>query len=430
MSLEGQAKRVRIYVNQGDLVGHTASYIAIIEFLRKEDAAGATVFRASEGFGSSGQLHTDRVVDLVGWSPVVVEWIDSAERVERLLERIEQMVVRGFITVDDTRVALYAPRRVRRVSDRLHAEDVMTRKPAFVAADASMREVVDAMRGQVYRAVPVVEDGVPIGIITNSDLVNRGGLALRLELLSGLSKPEQDVELSRIAENPKKARDIMSQSLVTVHLSTPLTEVADLMVHRRLKRLPVVGERDELVGMISRLDLLRTVSTGFQGDEPEPRLIGLNSDVPLARIMRRDVASVYPDTPAAEVMQAVIATRLNRVLVIDRERRVLGLVTDSELLERVTPSVRPSAIHSLMQRLPFVHPQPEQQQLEQHAQAKTARDLMSTVVTVVGEDEPVRTTIAAMLASKQKLVAITDKDRRLVGVIDRADILRGLIERV
>jgi CBS domain-containing protein len=126
----------------------------------------------------------------------------------------------------------------------------------------------------------------------------------------------------------------------------------------------------------------------------------------------------------------VIATRLNRVLVVDRERRVLGLITDFELLERVTPSVRPSAIHALMNRLPFVHPTPEQQQLEQHAQAATARDLMSTVVTVVGEHEPLRKTIAAMLESKQKLVAVIGEDERLVGVIDRADVLRGLIERV
>jgi CBS domain-containing protein len=430
MSLEGQAKRVRIYLNHGDMVGHTAAHIAIVEFLRKQDAAGATVFRASEGFGSQGEIHTDRLVDLAGKLPVVVEWVDSPERVERLLAPIKQMVVHGLITIEDTHVVLSSPRPVRQVSDRLRAADVMSHQIASVPPDASLNDVVERMRRHGLRAAPVVDNGVPIGIITNSDLVIRGGLSMRLELLSGLSKPELEVEISRLAGSGTKARDIMSRPPITVHRSASLSDVADLMVRRRLKRLPVLGDHDELVGMISRLDLLRSVAAGFAGDESEPRQIGLNGELPVSRVMRSDVPSVYPDTPVAEVMQAVVATRLNRVLVLDRERRVLGLVTDSELLERVTPSLRPSAIHSLMHRLPFVHTKPEQQQLTQHAHAATARDLMSTQVTVVGESAPLKQAIVPMLRDKQKIIAVVDAEGRLVGVIDRADILRGLVERV
>jgi CBS domain-containing protein len=430
MSLEGRAKRVRIYLNQGDMVGHTAAHVAIVEFLRKQDAAGATVFRASEGFGSRGEIYTDRLVDLAGKLPVVLEWVDSAERVERLLEAIKRMVVHGLITVDDTHVALSSPRPVRPLSDRLRAADVMSHQIASVPPDASLNDVVQRMRRHGLRAAPVVDNGVPIGIITNSDLVIRGGLSMRLELLSGLSKPELDVEISRLASSSTKARDIMSRPPITVHSSAPLSDVADLMVRRRLKRLPVLGDREELVGMISRLDLLRSVAAGFAEDESEPRPIGLNGELPASHVMRSDVPSVYPDTPVAEVMQAVVATRLNRVLVLDRDRRVLGLVTDSELLERVTPSIRPSAIHSLMHRLPFVHTKPEQQQLEQHAHAATARDLMSTQVTIVGENAPLKQAIAPMLRDKQKIIAVVDAEGRLVGVIDRADILRGLVERV
>lgn len=427
MSLEGKAKRVRFYVHQGDLIGHTQAWVAIVNFLRKEDAAGATVFRGCEGFGGSGQIHTERWIDLVGPLPFVVEWIDSAERVDALLGQLKTMLVRGFITVEDTYVAMYEPRRVREVSRRLRAEDVMSREVASVTADASLREVVECMHERGYRAVPVVENGTLIGIIANSDLVVRGDLSVRLDLLPALRKSELELELERLGTTPLKAKDIMSPAPTIVHASTSLPDVAMLMIERRLKRLPVLDARERLVGMISRLDLLRTVARAFAGDETQPRDVGLNSDLPVSRVMRRDAPSVYPDTPVSEVMQAVVSTRLNRALVVDRDRRVLGLITDSELLERVTPAIRPSIVHSLMMRLPFVQPRPDQQRLEQHARATIASDLMSTDVTVVKETEPLRTAIVPMLQGKQKLVAIVDANQHLVGVLDRADILRGLL---
>ena len=66
----GKAKRVCIYVNEGDLYGHQPVHVAIVAFLRKEGAAGATVFRAIEGFGGAGILHTARLVDVTWRLPI------------------------------------------------------------------------------------------------------------------------------------------------------------------------------------------------------------------------------------------------------------------------------------------------------------------------------------------------------------------------
>lgn len=430
MSLSGKAKRVRVYINEGDLVGHQASYIAIVEFLRKENASGATVLRAVEGFGSTGVVHTNRLVDVQWRLPLVVEWIDSAERVDRLLGHIKEKVGHGLITVEDTEVVLYEPHPVRRVSSHVMAGEVMSRDVASVTRDTPVRTVVELMLGKNYRAVPVVEDGHPIGIITNSDLVLRGGLGIRLELLPSLETPELHSELERLAKDMKVAGEIMTPSPVTVHSSMPLTQVADVMAHRHLKRLPVVDDLARLVGVISRLDLLRTVAEGFQGEEPEERReIGMNGRMPISRVMRREVPTVYPDTPVGEVLPAVFSTRLNRAVVVDRERHVIGIVTDAELLDRVTPSLRRSFIHSLMHRLPFGHHKPDELAAEEHAKAHTARDLMLGDVPVASENTPVREAIAPMLHGKEKLIAIVDEEKHLVGIVDRADILRGLVER-
>jgi CBS domain-containing protein len=403
-----------------------------VEFLRQENASGATVVRAVEGFGSDGQLHTSRLVDVIQRLPLVIEWVDGAERVARLLPRLKEMVVRGLITVDDTEVVLCSPQPVRRLSQRVAVADVMSREVASVAPGTPVRAVVELMLGKLYRAVPVVEGGVPVGMVTNSDLVRRGGLAVRLELLPSLDGPELHAELERLprgADGKRTAGDVMSAPPVTVPAGAPLARAADVMAHRRLKRLPVVDEQGALVGMVSRLDLLRTVAEGFVAPGDEARELGLAGDLPLGRVMRAEVPTVHRDTPLAEVMQAVVATRLNRALVVDADRRVVGLVTDAELLDRVTPSLRPRALRSLMHRLPFAHPAPDERAAEHHAAARRAEDLMVTGVPTARADTPLRAALGPMLAGREKLIAVVDADDRLVGVVDRADILHGLVAR-
>jgi CBS domain-containing protein len=424
--LVGKAKRVRIYVNEGDRHGQQPIHAALLTLLRKEGAAGATVLRAIEGFGAKGEIRSFRLVDRTQRLPIVIEWIEKAEQVERLLPRIKEMIKRGLITVEDTEVALYCAYPVRDVSASLRASDVMSHDVVSVAPDASIREVVKLMLDKTYRAIPVVESGIPVGIITNSDLLRRGGLTMRVELLRVLDDPELHAEFERLAQGAKNAADVMTSGPVTVLASIPLTQVAEIMSYRRLKRLPVVDEHGALVGMVSRLDVLRTAARTFEQPESEPREIGLAADALVARAMRTDVPTVFPDTHLSEVVQAVTSTRLNRCLVVDRDRRVLGKITDAEVLDRVTPALRPSALRSLVHRLPFVHPKPEELQAEQHAKARTAADLMVETA-VVAENAPLREAIAAMLGGKHKIVAVVDAEKRLVGVLDRADLLHGLV---
>jgi CBS domain-containing protein len=427
VDLVGKARRVRIYVNEGDKVGWKPAHLAILEFLRRENAQGATVLRGVEGFGATGQIHVSHLVDVAGDLPIVVEWIDRPDVVERLMPRLKELVPRGLITVDETEIVLYEPHPVRDLPAALTAGDVMSRQVASVSKDTPLRDVVELMLGKIYRAVPVVDEGVPVGIITNSDLVHKGGLGIRVDLLAVLDKPELHATLERLASGAKMAADVMTPGPVTVDPRTPLPRVAEIMTHRRLKRLPVVDEHGALVGMVSRVDLLRTASGTFERKEPVAREMGLQGNVPLSRVMRRDVPTVHPDTVLPEVFQAVISTRLNRALVVDADRRVLGIVTDAEMLERLTPSLRSGALRSLMHRLPFVHPTPQDRTAEQHARARRASDLMDPDVAMASEDTLLSVATATMLRGDHKVLAVTDASGRLVGMVDRADLLHGLV---
>jgi CBS domain-containing protein len=426
IDLVGKAKRVRIYVTEDERVGRAPASLAILEFLRRENAQGATVIRASSGFGSTGQIHTPHLVDVAQHLPVIIEWIDRPEVVERLLPRVKEQLPHGLITVDDTEIVHCDPHPVRDVPSAMTARDVMSRDVKTVTKTTPVRELVEAMMGQQYRAVPVVEDGLPVGIVTNGDLVSKGGLGVRVDLLRSLDKPAVHSVLERLsqASKSKVAADVMTPSPVTVPASAPLPEVAALMTRRRLKRLPVVDGGGRLVGIVSRVDVLKTAAGSLAGMPAAPREIGLAGDTPLSKVMRRDIPLVHPETPLPEVFQAVVATRLNRALVVDRTQRVVGIVTDAELLERVTPALRESALRSLMRRLPFTHDQDEA--MHRHARARTAADLMSSDVVTAREDTLLSEAIALMLNGTHKVLAVTDAGGRLVGLVDRADLLHGL----
>lgn len=424
MDLVGKAKRVRIYVNEGDLVGHEPAHIAILSLLRKADAAGATVSRGTEGFGSSGVIHTVNLADVIEKLPIVIEWIDSPERVERLLPRVKEMVTRGLVTIDETEVILYKPRGVRDVSAALTAADVMARDIVTAAPDTPVREIVEKMVGRIYRAVPVVEGGKPIGIITNSDLTTRGNLGMRLTLLNAMDAGGKRAELDRLGNGGKTARDVMTPGPVTVPETMSLPDLAKLMNARHLKRLPVVDGSGNIHGMVSRLDLLRTVVQAFPAHEPASTPVGgLTTSAPVSTIMRPDVPTVRVDTPVPEVFQAVVSTRLHRAVVIDADRRVLGVISDAELLQRVTPALHPSAIRSLMHKLPFGHGSID----EHHASARQAGDLMTDRLAMFSPETPIRDVIATVVTGSHKLVVVVDRAQRLLGVVDRADLLRGMV---
>ena len=384
------------------------------------------MIRATAGVGTSGHLNLDVMPDLGPHLPVIVEWIDSPDRVERLFPQLKQMLGRGLITADDTEILLYKPHGVRSLSETVTVAEVMSRDVVSISPDTPLRKVVDLVEGKVYRAVPVVQDGRPVGMITNLDLVERGGLLVRVELLGSLSEAERKSALTKLGN--KTARDVMTPHPVTVVEGATITAVAEVMAHKRLKRLPVVDATGKLVGIVSRLDLLRTVAEAFQTKPEEPRPAGLRGDLPLSRVMRKDVPVVHPDTPINEVLQAVVSTRLNRALVVDAERRVVGIVTDEEVLDRVTPAMRTGALKSLMHRLPFSHVAKAELEAEHHARAKKAADLMLTEVAIAREDQLLRDAVAPMMKAPHKLVAVVDKEGRLVGALDRADILRGLIQ--
>ncbi len=115
-------------------------------------------------------------------------------------------------------------------------------------------------------------------------------------------------------------------------------------------------------------------------------------------------------------------------MVVDERRRVLGVITDAVLIERLTPQARPGVLSVLMHRIPFVPGSREAEEALRHTTGTRAHDLMVRDVVIGREDEPVRDVLARMLQRGKKIVPIVNERDELVGMIDRADLLRVLVE--
>lgn len=108
---EGERMLMRIHIGESDKWRGRPLYEAIVELLRREGFSGATVLRGVAGFGSASRLHTDKILRLSQDLPIVIEVVESEERVERLIPQLDQMVGGGLITLEKVRVILYrAPR--------------------------------------------------------------------------------------------------------------------------------------------------------------------------------------------------------------------------------------------------------------------------------------------------------------------------------
>ena len=107
MKLEVDAKRVTVFLNSTDQWHGRPLYQAIVERVRKEGLAGATVVRGIEGFGADSRLHTSRILRLSEDLPVVIEIVDTAENIDRVVPLLDEIVQEGMLTVERVHVISY-----------------------------------------------------------------------------------------------------------------------------------------------------------------------------------------------------------------------------------------------------------------------------------------------------------------------------------
>jgi nucleotide-binding universal stress UspA family protein/CBS-domain-containing membrane protein len=328
-----------------------------------------------------------------------------------------------------TRVASAAPCSillVRPPQAALHAEDIMVRAVSSVMIDASLSEVVELLLRRNIKALPVLDARRHVvGIITGGDLLERGNVELRLSVKQEMDSDALGERLRALARSPKSARDVMTRHVQAVELGADLATVIRLMAARNVKRLPVVNTANELVGIISRADVLRAIAA-----LPEPAEC-LANELPavgrtVADAATTEVPVVPPETPAESVLTRLLESPLRRVVVAADDGTVLGLITDRDFLGRSSPDTRPWILRMLLGRGSKKEAGPAAHDPLGGRGPTTAADLMVPSPVTVRPEDSLTHAIRLMMQHQVKRLVVVDVVGRFRGLVDRREVLRLL----
>lgn len=423
MEIIGLAQKVTIHIGESDKWGRKPLYAAILELLKKEDCAGATVTRGLAGFGAHSRIHTATLTDLSADLPLVIEWVDNPARIERVMPRLREMVLEGLITVQSVEVISYSHRRLRELPTAAPVHDVMTREVRTVKADTPLAEAVELLLGKVYRALPVVDKaGRVVGILTEGDLLAKSKL-LAASVQRELTEAELAGELQRLRQAGQTVSAVMTPNPITVTSQTTLTEAVRLMVEHDIKRLPVVDEQGRLSGMVSRINVLRALAQPPVAELPRPNPPP-GQHVRVGEIMLTNVPAVLVDAPLSDVVGRLVNSAQRRVVVIDANRRVVGIITDGDLIKRATTTERAGLLQSLVSRLPL------SQADSLHLSQRTAAEVMTGQVITVSPDTSLPEALRLLLTHQIKRLPVVDSQGRLVGLVGRGGILQALSQNL
>jgi hypothetical protein len=107
MKLSENGQLLRVFIGESDYWHETPLYRAIVQKASELGLAGATVLRGPMGFGANSRVHTTKLLELSTDLPIVIEIVDSAEKIKTLLPFLDEVVAEGLITLEEVRVLRY-----------------------------------------------------------------------------------------------------------------------------------------------------------------------------------------------------------------------------------------------------------------------------------------------------------------------------------
>ncbi|GEM86905.1 DUF190 domain-containing protein [Meiothermus granaticius] len=107
MKLEGEAKLVRVFIGEFDQWQGRPLFEAIVMEAKKAGLAGATVFKGFMGFGGHSLIHTAKILQLSEDLPILVEIVDTEEKIQAFLPTLDAMIQEGLVTLEKVEVIRY-----------------------------------------------------------------------------------------------------------------------------------------------------------------------------------------------------------------------------------------------------------------------------------------------------------------------------------
>jgi CBS domain-containing protein len=386
-------------------------------------AARCLVTRAIGGCYESGELATGRLEVLSYNMPLRIAIVLPATEIDRVLPEVEAMVEDGIVAVHPLEVLSHKVRK-QLLPRHIKVRDIMTPDPRNVSRTTPLDSVVRLLLSSVFTGVPVVDEAErPVGVITQGDLIYKGKMPMRLGLLAASGSGRLDAVLAALAA--RNAGDVMTSPVIAIGQDQYVKEAVELMLNRRVKRLPVVDADGKLAGMLSRLDIFRTIMhaapdwSAFKQQD-----IAVRNVRTVADIMRRDAHAVAPETPVDDILRLIDSNDIQRVAVVDKECRLLGLISDRDLLVAFTPDFPEAIWEQLLRLVPFSEKAKRHREFKERLRARTAAEVMNRDVVTVTEATAIDAAIAVMAEKGFKRLPVVDEEGKFKGMISRDSLLR------
>src|SRR3989344_6028200 len=107
MKIPSNGKLLRIFIGERDVWQSQPLYEALIHLAKKEGMAGATAIKGFMGFGCKSHMHTAKLLRLSEDLPIVIEIVDSEEKIVKFLAVLDEMIKEGLITLEKVNVVMY-----------------------------------------------------------------------------------------------------------------------------------------------------------------------------------------------------------------------------------------------------------------------------------------------------------------------------------
>lgn len=412
LSIKQDAQRIRIYIGESDRWRGRPLYAVILETLKKNGLAGATVIRGVAGFGAHSRIHSAAILRLSQDLPLVIEVIDSAEMISQALDLITPMVREGLITMDAVKVIRYTHRYLNPLPVDKPVTEVMTSEIITLDPDLKVSQAWELMLEHIVKAMPVVDaEGKVLGMLTDEDLIRRAGAKEHLSVASKLDQAILNEELAILKSSPLLVRDVMTVPPISLKDSDSLGAAAALMSRHAIKRLPVVDQDQKIVGVISRVDVLKQLLS--VKTRPVKTKIPSGSAQTVGEIMLSDIPAVREDSGLTEIVKVLIEAEMRKLIVVDEDQRPIGLISDSDVVSRIQPQRRRGILDALAGG---ALPQDDIR----------ARELMSAGVLVAPESLPLVEAAHLMFKNNRKWLVVVDETGKTLGLVDRQVLLRAI----
>jgi CBS-domain-containing membrane protein len=335
-----QLQRVRIYLRTGDLWEGEPLYTAVIQQLQRQGASGATVINGLAGFGPNSRIQTI----LSGENndkPVIIEWIDRAERINRLLPLLDDMLPNALTTIEDIQVYRAAMRSRSPFSDESTVSDFILGDVVTLQAHAPIGPALYLMLSRNQQLLPVLDErSKVVGVITSSDLQRRLGMKLPLRILRELSPDEVRPYFERIA--PTLARDCMTSDPRCINGMNAISQVVVNMLEWNYQTLPVVDSEQRFSGLLTRERVLYAALPEQSSAESTIR----DADAPLRleQIMQVSVPATRISNSTEEIINLLLSLPGRFLVLVDDEGVVQGTLSDSGVIRNVSADQRQDSL--------------------------------------------------------------------------------------